>query len=94
MTQMTGKPRAPRPALFNLCCCIGLPNSSQAKMIQEFQPGLLPGMAKLLCARIFFTVYFEAGSHYEVPFGQELQILLPQPLQCWDYKHVINTHLP
>jgi hypothetical protein len=29
-----------------------------------------------------------------VPFGQELQILLPQPLQCWDYKHVINTHLP
>jgi hypothetical protein len=38
---------------------------------------------------MFKIIYlFETGSHYIAQAGLELSILLPQPPECWDYRHV------
>jgi hypothetical protein len=43
-------------------------------------------MLTFLSKFIFLNTFFETGSLYEVQAGLGLSILLPQPLQCWDYR--------
>jgi hypothetical protein len=33
-----------------------------------------------------FFVCFETGSHYAAQADLKLEILLPQPPECWDYR--------
>jgi hypothetical protein len=32
-------------------------------------------------------IYLLTGSHYVAEAGLQLELLLPQPLECWDYSY-------
>jgi hypothetical protein len=36
---------------------------------------------------LLLFIYFDTESHYVVQADLELEILLPQPPECWDYPY-------
>jgi hypothetical protein len=40
------------------------------------------------CLWCYFLFFFDTGSHYVAQAGRKLMILLPQPSESWDNRHV------
>jgi hypothetical protein len=45
----------------------------------------VPYFHPLFALYYYFLNFFETGTHSVAQVGPELEILLPQPFECWDY---------
>jgi hypothetical protein len=55
--------------------------------IRKTQLFFLIANKNMIMSLLFFFFFFETGSCQIAQAGFDLVILLPQPPECWDYRH-------